>query len=145
MLHGLDGDLRDIEKNFMMITWKGIRDGRLDRSLLVVDPDTIFAVEGIGHEAFPSTHRHHVIDKSKDQVQMRNEPPPKEASAGMSDEIDYLEPLEEELTDEGEDEYDESLVESVTSEHTSEQVITCLLYTSPSPRDQRGSRMPSSA
>ena len=25
------------------------------------------------------------------------------------------------------------------------QVITCLLYTSPSPRDQRGSRMPSSA
>ena len=26
-----------------------------------------------------------------------------------------------------------------------EQGITCLLYTSPSPRDQRGSRMPSSA
>ena len=25
------------------------------------------------------------------------------------------------------------------------QGITCLLYTSPSPRDQRGSRMPSSA
>ena len=25
------------------------------------------------------------------------------------------------------------------------QVTTCLLYTSPSPRDQRGSRMPSSA
>ena len=25
------------------------------------------------------------------------------------------------------------------------QKITCLLYTSPSPRDQRGSRMPSSA
>ena len=25
------------------------------------------------------------------------------------------------------------------------RVITCLLYTSPSPRDQRGSRMPSSA
>ena len=26
-----------------------------------------------------------------------------------------------------------------------QEVITCLLYTSPSPRDQRGSRMPSSA
>ena len=26
-----------------------------------------------------------------------------------------------------------------------EQLYTCLLYTSPSPRDQRGSRMPSSA
>ena len=26
-----------------------------------------------------------------------------------------------------------------------EEVIACLLYTSPSPRDQRGSRMPSSA
>ena len=27
----------------------------------------------------------------------------------------------------------------------SKEDITCLLYTSPSPRDQRGSRMPSSA
>ena len=26
-----------------------------------------------------------------------------------------------------------------------DEVLTCLLYTSPSPRDQRGSRMPSSA
>ena len=26
-----------------------------------------------------------------------------------------------------------------------EEVLDCLLYTSPSPRDQRGSRMPSSA
>ena len=29
--------------------------------------------------------------------------------------------------------------------HVSEMDWTCLLYTSPSPRDQRGSRMPSSA
>ena len=29
--------------------------------------------------------------------------------------------------------------------HMKEQVEDCLLYTSPSPRDQRGSRMPSSA
>ena len=28
---------------------------------------------------------------------------------------------------------------------TAHEVISCLLYTSPSPRDQRGSRMPSSA
>ena len=27
----------------------------------------------------------------------------------------------------------------------SEEIVGCLLYTSPSPRDQRGSRMPSSA
>ena len=27
----------------------------------------------------------------------------------------------------------------------SERLVSCLLYTSPSPRDQRGSRMPSSA
>ena len=33
----------------------------------------------------------------------------------------------------------------VTSAQQSEQVLGCLLYTSPSPRDQRGSRMPSSA
>ena len=35
----------------------------------------------------------------------------------------------------------------VVSVTTSEQVVpaNCLLYTSPSPRDQRGSRMPSSA
>ena len=30
-------------------------------------------------------------------------------------------------------------------EDTDEQIVVCLLYTSPSPRDQRGSRMPSSA
>ena len=29
--------------------------------------------------------------------------------------------------------------------HTVEHLMSCLLYTSPSPRDQRGSRMPSSA
>ena len=29
--------------------------------------------------------------------------------------------------------------------HLQEQCVICLLYTSPSPRDQRGSRMPSSA
>ena len=31
------------------------------------------------------------------------------------------------------------------SELSSNGIYTCLLYTSPSPRDQRGSRMPSSA
>ena len=30
-------------------------------------------------------------------------------------------------------------------EKASDNVLDCLLYTSPSPRDQRGSRMPSSA
>ena len=31
------------------------------------------------------------------------------------------------------------------SVHTMSNAMVCLLYTSPSPRDQRGSRMPSSA
>ena len=31
------------------------------------------------------------------------------------------------------------------NERWNEMIYTCLLYTSPSPRDQRGSRMPSSA
>ena len=31
------------------------------------------------------------------------------------------------------------------AENPNELVVYCLLYTSPSPRDQRGSRMPSSA
>ena len=39
----------------------------------------------------------------------------------------------------------ESTAEKVTSAHQSAQLGACLLYTSPSPRDQRGSRMPSSA
>ena len=34
---------------------------------------------------------------------------------------------------------------SFISKEIDEQLETCLLYTSPSPRDQRGSRMPSSA
>ena len=33
----------------------------------------------------------------------------------------------------------------VPTQHQPPQPSTCLLYTSPSPRDQRGSRMPSSA
>ena len=50
----------------------------------------------------------------------------------------------------------EELLETFTSTHgdqvfyhihgeTDTHLLTCLLYTSPSPRDQRGSRMPSSA
>ena len=35
--------------------------------------------------------------------------------------------------------------ESELGDDVTDAVITCLLYTSPSPRDQRGSRMPSSA
>ena len=34
---------------------------------------------------------------------------------------------------------------NIDSEITAKNVYVCLLYTSPSPRDQRGSRMPSSA
>ena len=41
-------------------------------------------------------------------------------------------------TDENNDEYR-------ASEESGEPIVLCLLYTSPSPRDQRGSRMPSSA
>ena len=39
----------------------------------------------------------------------------------------------------------ELLKNSIVAHVTSERSETCLLYTSPSPRDQRGSRMPSSA
>ena len=37
------------------------------------------------------------------------------------------------------------LANSELPKHRDHDIITCLLYTSPSPRDQRGSRMPSSA
>ena len=39
----------------------------------------------------------------------------------------------------------EAVVHLVTAAIGAERFYTCLLYTSPSPRDQRGSRMPSSA
>ena len=40
-----------------------------------------------------------------------------------------------------------TLLETLRSEHRAidMEIKACLLYTSPSPRDQRGSRMPSSA
>ena len=38
--------------------------------------------------------------------------------------------------------YLSSMIENLRDD---QQSLTCLLYTSPSPRDQRGSRMPSSA
>ena len=40
---------------------------------------------------------------------------------------------------------DPSEVKRLANLPTKDQAISCLLYTSPSPRDQRGSRMPSSA
>ena len=52
----------------------------------------------------------------------------------MSDHVDYLKKIENALTPNG-----EILIVDFKKEWT------CLLYTSPSPRDQRGSRMPSSA
>ena len=44
-----------------------------------------------------------------------------------------------------EEDFGKLAAENRKSTITREQVDTCLLYTSPSPRDQRGSRMPSSA
>ena len=40
---------------------------------------------------------------------------------------------------------DIGLIEMTGARYHADQITTCLLYTSPSPRDQRGSRMPSSA
>ena len=40
---------------------------------------------------------------------------------------------------------DGKIIASVNGEFYGYETISCLLYTSPSPRDQRGSRMPSSA
>ena len=37
------------------------------------------------------------------------------------------------------------LIDSLTTQRIPVKMSCCLLYTSPSPRDQRGSRMPSSA
>ena len=51
-----------------------------------------------------------------------------------------LEQVREEFVDPGSG---ESLIQNVSRTIGAE--YTCLLYTSPSPRDQRGSRMPSSA
>ena len=39
----------------------------------------------------------------------------------------------------------QSLLKKTNEEKFCEHVAICLLYTSPSPRDQRGSRMPTSA
>ena len=39
----------------------------------------------------------------------------------------------------------QQMIDKLTARLGKEALYTCLLYTSPSPRDQRGSRMPSSA
>ena len=43
------------------------------------------------------------------------------------------------------DDYLDNKVDDNRQKVWSERLTSCLLYTSPSPRDQRGSRMPSSA
>ena len=40
---------------------------------------------------------------------------------------------------------DKNVTDKITEPDSSQTAQACLLYTSPSPRDQRGSRMPSSA
>ena len=49
----------------------------------------------------------------------------------------------QELVDKGD--YDGAIYLAAKKLHGKKNKKTCLLYTSPSPRDQRGSRMPSSA
>ena len=39
----------------------------------------------------------------------------------------------------------QAIADDISSKYVPPHVNICLLYTSPSPRDQRGSRMPSSA
>ena len=59
-----------------------------------------------------------------------------------------VEDAEEESADEGVDEDEPAIIPLKIGANTAEPVAAikaCLLYTSPSPRDQRGSRMPSSA
>jgi hypothetical protein len=58
VLHGLDGDLREVEHNYMIIIAKGINHGRLRDSLQMIDPASIFHIEGVGEKAFPSLHHH---------------------------------------------------------------------------------------
>ena len=58
------------------------------------------------------------------------------AIVNFPDEAEYLVPLRASIT---------ALEYQVVNEEDPELYIPCLLYTSPSPRDQRGSRMPSSA
>ena len=49
------------------------------------------------------------------------------------------------MADFGLSEYDASVLTADTEDASFFEAVACLLYTSPSPRDQRGSRMPSSA
>ena len=63
--------------------------------------------------------------------------------------IDYAIEISDDLTDEAQ--FKSSLIKHFSKNKIRQPLIyvahhhTCLLYTSPSPRDQRGSRMPSSA
>ena len=55
------------------------------------------------------------------------------------------EELDEPTLEDLEEEEDSEDIEPPAEEEEKEEVETCLLYTSPSPRDISGSRMPSSA
>ena len=47
--------------------------------------------------------------------------------------------------EQGSDSLNDPAVKPWLEQYAGQQLTNCLLYTSPSPRDQRGSRMPSSA
>ena len=62
---------------------------------------------------------------------------------GSDDIIEY--PSSSSFPDEKDDSDEASKNPFSSTQKTKQSSNTCLLYTSPSPRDQRGSRMPSSA
>ena len=69
--------------------------------------------------------------------------------------LEYVESVLEIETEDDEDDYDPTLHPSMEDDHSGDddyfdqddplKHTHCLLYTSPSPRDQRGSRIPASA
>ena len=58
--------------------------------------------------------------------------------------IDVL-PAHDEYSDRGAAKVAKAVVRNIFEQQNLDELSACLLYTSPSPRDQRGSRMPSSA
>ena len=85
------------------------------------------------------------FDKILDEAQATNDQAAQDINQASLDAYNTINNLPS-LTDAQKDAYNQQILESAGANNTNfDAILACLLYTSPSPRDQRGSRMPSSA
>ena len=110
---------------------------------VLLDPEARAALENLARARAASRARDEAQDAKRRKMREDLERRERRAAAGKTEEEEAKERLRVELARLRRD--FKTRKRAYDAETAAERASACLLYTSPSPRDQRGSRMPSSA